>query len=107
MCFVIKKYLESKLDVFNLAYIRHSVEIETNSFDYHHHTNHRHSHIKSTRVISSSIITSNNHKWYHSLWKTKTHTKENERRKSSVTSSITSSNGDIFSEDVRYKFIFL
>ncbi|CAF0860696.1 unnamed protein product [Rotaria sordida] len=109
------KYLETKLDVFNLAYIRHSVEIETNStlktkevghhhthhrhynhYHHHHHHHHRHS-IKTNRIMNSTVTSTNNHKWWNSWWQTKSHSRE-ERRKSSTSSSITTS-GDSFSED--------
>ncbi|CAF5003433.1 unnamed protein product, partial [Rotaria sp. Silwood1] len=110
------KYLETKLDVFNLAYIRHSVEIETNSAlitkdighhhnhhrhynHYHHHLHHHRHSIKTNRIITSTAPppTTSNQKWWNTWWQTKSHSRE-ERRKSSTSSSITTS-GDFFSED--------
>ncbi|CAF1307539.1 unnamed protein product [Rotaria sp. Silwood1] len=110
------KYLETKLDVFNLAYIRHSVEIETNSAPitkdighhhnhhrhynhYHHHLHHHRHSIKTNRIITSTAPppTTSNQKWWNTWWQTKSHSRE-ERRKSSTSSSITTS-GDFFSED--------
>ncbi|CAF4500850.1 unnamed protein product, partial [Rotaria sp. Silwood2] len=107
------KYLETKLDVFNLAYIRHSVEIETNStliteevghhhnhhrhYNHHYHHHHRRHSIKTNRIMTSTVTAVNNHTWWNSWWKTKGHSRE-ERRKSSTSSSITTS-GDFFSED--------
>ncbi|UJR32361.1 hypothetical protein I4U23_019824 [Adineta vaga] len=94
------QYLESKLDVFNLAYIRHQVELETNPLitvkhhHHHHRTFHRHHHPKTNRMTASSVSPTNHHKWWNSWWKTKT----NERRRSSVCESITT-NGDLFSDD--------
>ncbi|CAF2072620.1 unnamed protein product [Rotaria magnacalcarata] len=112
------KYLELKLDVFNLAYIQYSVEMETNpnlitkevshqhkhhrhhnyNHYYHHHYHRRHS-IKTNRLATSPVTTVNNHKWWNSWWKTtKAHPKEVEHRKSS-TSSSTTTDGDFFSDD--------
>lgn len=65
----------------------------------------RHSQIKTPRVVSSAVTTSNNHKWYNSFWKMKHHSKQIERRKSSTSGSVTS-NGDFFSEDVNIFSIF-
>ena len=74
--------METKLDVFNLAYIRHSVEIEINPSlltkevnrhhrYYNHHQRHHHH-----PVVTNT--TTNHHKWWHSLWKTKSHSREGE-----------------------------
>jgi hypothetical protein len=58
-----------KLDVFNLAYIRHSVEIEINPTLI---TKHRHHQPKTNRIVT----TTNNQKWWNSWWKTKDHSRE-------------------------------
>lgn len=96
LSFSLLKYLESKLDVFNLAYIRHSVEMEIPSSSVSN----------SIRTTSTSASNSHHHKWYHSFLKNKTHSKGNERRKSSTASSITN-HGDFFSEDVNIFFLIV
>jgi hypothetical protein len=55
---------------------------------------------------TNPVPTSNNQKWWNSWWKTKNHSKELERRRSSTASSITS-NGDFFAEDVSYSLFSL
>ncbi|CAF3407571.1 unnamed protein product [Rotaria socialis] len=112
------KYLELKLDVFNLAYIQYSAEMEANPNlipkevshqhnhhrhhnynHYHHHHYHRRHSIKTNRLATSPVTTVNNHKWWNSWWKTtKAHSKEVDHRKSS-TSSSTTTGGDFFSDD--------
>ncbi|CAF4169559.1 unnamed protein product, partial [Adineta steineri] len=83
------RYLESKLDVFNLAYIYHNIEMETNPTLITNHN--RHHRLKTNRIVTPAIPPNNNHhhKWWHSWWKTKSHSKDGERRKSSTSDSIT------------------
>lgn len=57
---------------------------------------------KSNRTPTSPVTTTNTPKWWNSWWKTKSHSKDGEHRKSSIV------NGDIFSEDVcRHCFLSL
>jgi hypothetical protein len=68
--------------------------------------NNNHHHIKTNRTLTSQVSTGSNHKWWNTWWKTKNHSKDVERRKSSTSASI-ASNGDFFSEDVSYYIISL
>ena len=81
----ILKYLETKLDVFNLAYIRYQVELELNPnltikhHSHHHrliHRHHHHHHPRTTRMTTASVSPTNHPKWWNSWWKTKSHVKE-------------------------------
>ncbi|CAF1448566.1 unnamed protein product [Adineta ricciae] len=105
------QYLETKLDVFNLAYIRYLVELESNPnlpikhhshhhrliYRHHHHHHHNHHHPRATRMTTASVSPTSHPKWWNSWWKTKSHVNE-ERRRSSASESI-SNNDDLSSED--------
>jgi len=76
--------------------------METNPNIISKETEHHHHHIKTNQTLTTQVSTgSSNHKWWNTWWKTKSHSKDVEHRKSSTSASITS-NGDFFSQDVSY-----